>query len=50
MIGHVRLGQLDGNGDPLAEEQKYWLSLIDHLKVYFGESNKNTPVHVCEDS
>ncbi|XP_060807464.1 solute carrier family 12 member 9 isoform X3 [Amyelois transitella] len=33
VIGHVRVGQLDGNGDPLAEEHKYWLKLIDHLKV-----------------
>lgn len=33
VIGHVRIGQLDGTGDPLAEEHKYWLKLIDHLKV-----------------
>ncbi|CAH2099296.1 unnamed protein product [Euphydryas editha] len=33
VIGHVRVGQLDGSGDPLADEQKYWLKLIDHLKV-----------------
>ncbi|CAH2061012.1 unnamed protein product, partial [Iphiclides podalirius] len=33
VIGHVRIGQLDGSGDPLAAEQKYWLKLIDHLKV-----------------
>ncbi|XP_053618774.1 solute carrier family 12 member 9 isoform X2 [Plodia interpunctella] len=33
VVGHVRLGQLDGSGDPLAEEHKYWLKLIDHLKV-----------------
>ncbi|CAG5058320.1 unnamed protein product [Parnassius apollo] len=33
VIGHVRVGQLDGSGDPLAAEQKYWLKLIDHLKV-----------------
>ncbi|XP_028177842.1 solute carrier family 12 member 9-like [Ostrinia furnacalis] len=33
VLGHVRIGQLDGNGDPLAAEQKYWLKLIDHLKV-----------------
>lgn len=33
VLGHVRVGQLDSSGDPLAPEQKYWLSLIDHLKV-----------------
>ncbi|XP_026317177.1 solute carrier family 12 member 9 isoform X2 [Hyposmocoma kahamanoa] len=33
VIGHVRVGQLDGSGDPLAAEHKYWLKLIDHLKV-----------------
>ncbi|CAH0731680.1 unnamed protein product, partial [Brenthis ino] len=33
VIGHVRVGQLDGSGDPLADEHKYWLQLIDHLKV-----------------
>ncbi|KAL0809969.1 hypothetical protein ABMA28_010817 [Loxostege sticticalis] len=33
VLGHVRVGQLDGSGDPLADEQKYWLKLIDHLKV-----------------
>ncbi|XP_045539775.1 solute carrier family 12 member 9 isoform X2 [Papilio machaon] len=33
VIGHVRVGELDGSGDPLAEEHKYWLKLIDHLKV-----------------
>ncbi|XP_068624679.1 solute carrier family 12 member 9 [Battus philenor] len=33
VIGHVRVGELDGSGDPLAAEQKYWLKLIDHLKV-----------------
>ncbi|XP_072945943.1 solute carrier family 12 member 9 isoform X2 [Epargyreus clarus] len=33
VLGHVRIGQLDGTGDPLAEEQKYWLKLIDHLMV-----------------
>ncbi|RVE44919.1 hypothetical protein evm_010418 [Chilo suppressalis] len=33
VLGHVREGQLDGSGDPLAEEHKYWLKLIDHLKV-----------------
>ncbi|KAM3959930.1 LOW QUALITY PROTEIN: solute carrier family 12 member 9 [Aphomia sociella] len=33
VLGHVRIGELDGNGDPLAAEHKYWLKLIDHLKV-----------------
>ncbi|XP_013148771.1 PREDICTED: solute carrier family 12 member 9 [Papilio polytes] len=33
VVGHVRVGELDGSGDPLAEEHKYWLKLIDHLKV-----------------
>ncbi|XP_063543033.1 solute carrier family 12 member 9 [Cydia strobilella] len=33
VLGHVRVGELDGSGDPLAEEHKYWLQLIDHLKV-----------------
>ncbi|XP_045507394.1 solute carrier family 12 member 9 isoform X2 [Colias croceus] len=33
VIGHVRVGQLDGSGDPLASEHKYWLKLIDHLRV-----------------
>ncbi|XP_050685118.1 solute carrier family 12 member 9 isoform X2 [Leptidea sinapis] len=33
VIGHVRVGQLDGSGDPLALEHSYWLKLIDHLKV-----------------
>ncbi|XP_059047097.1 solute carrier family 12 member 9 [Achroia grisella] len=33
VLGHVRVGQLDGSGDPLAAEHKYWLKLIDHLKV-----------------
>lgn len=33
VVGHVRVGQLDGSGDPLAAEHKYWLKLIDHLKV-----------------
>lgn len=33
MVGHVRVGELDGSGDPLAAEHKYWLKLIDHLKV-----------------
>ncbi|GBP00487.1 Solute carrier family 12 member 9 [Eumeta japonica] len=33
VLGHVRLGQLEGNGDPLEKEHKYWMSLIDHLKV-----------------
>lgn len=33
VIGHVRVGQLEGKGDPLAFDYKYWLSLIDHLKV-----------------
>ncbi|KAJ0171172.1 hypothetical protein K1T71_013371 [Dendrolimus kikuchii] len=33
VIGHVRVGQLDGTGDPLAAEHKYWLKLIDHLRV-----------------
>ncbi|XP_038219226.1 solute carrier family 12 member 9 isoform X2 [Zerene cesonia] len=33
VIGHVRVGQLDGSGDPLAAEHKYWLKLIDHLRV-----------------
>ncbi|KAG6458835.1 hypothetical protein O3G_MSEX011076 [Manduca sexta] len=33
VVGHVRVGQLDGTGDPLASEHKYWLKLIDHLKV-----------------
>ncbi|KAG7296841.1 hypothetical protein JYU34_019697 [Plutella xylostella] len=33
VLGHVRRGRLDGSGDPLAAEYKYWLQLIDHLKV-----------------
>lgn len=33
VVGHVRVGELDGSGDPLAAEHKYWLKLIDHLKV-----------------
>ncbi|KAJ2941071.1 hypothetical protein O0L34_g13200 [Tuta absoluta] len=33
VLGHVRVGELDGSGDPLAVEHKYWLKLIDHLKV-----------------
>ncbi|CAG9135133.1 unnamed protein product [Plutella xylostella] len=33
VLGHVRRGRLDGSGDPLAAEYKYWLKLIDHLKV-----------------
>ncbi|XP_047037154.1 solute carrier family 12 member 9 isoform X1 [Helicoverpa zea] len=33
VVGHVRVGELDGAGDPLAAEHKYWLKLIDHLKV-----------------
>lgn len=33
VLGHVRTGQLDGSGDPLEAEHKYWLKLIDHLKV-----------------
>ncbi|KAI5640012.1 amino acid permease domain-containing protein [Phthorimaea operculella] len=33
VLGHVRVGELDGTGDPLAVEHKYWLKLIDHLKV-----------------
>ncbi|XP_045519144.1 solute carrier family 12 member 9 isoform X1 [Pieris brassicae] len=33
VVGHVRVGELDGSGDPLASEHKYWLKLIDHLKV-----------------
>ncbi|XP_012553255.2 solute carrier family 12 member 9 isoform X1 [Bombyx mori] len=33
VLGHVRVGRLDGAGDPLAEEHQYWLKLIDHLKV-----------------
>ncbi|XP_026731241.1 solute carrier family 12 member 9 isoform X2 [Trichoplusia ni] len=33
VVGHVRVGELDGAGDPLADEHKYWLKLIDHLKV-----------------
>ncbi|CAK1546750.1 unnamed protein product [Leptosia nina] len=33
VLGHVRVGELDGSGDPLASEHKYWLKLIDHLKV-----------------
>ncbi|XP_049881471.1 solute carrier family 12 member 9 isoform X2 [Pectinophora gossypiella] len=33
VVGHVRVGQLDGTGDPLAAEHKYWLKLIDHLRV-----------------
>ncbi|XP_075987445.1 solute carrier family 12 member 9 isoform X2 [Anticarsia gemmatalis] len=33
VLGHVRIGELDGTGDPLAAEHKYWLKLIDHLKV-----------------
>ncbi|XP_052753098.1 solute carrier family 12 member 9 [Galleria mellonella] len=32
VLGHVRVGQLDA-GDPLAAEQRYWLQLVDHLKV-----------------
>ncbi|CAG9570365.1 unnamed protein product [Danaus chrysippus] len=33
VLGHVRVGELDGSGDPLSDEHKYWLQLIDHLKV-----------------
>ncbi|CAB3258760.1 unnamed protein product [Arctia plantaginis] len=33
VVGHVRVGELCGAGDPLADEHKYWLKLIDHLKV-----------------
>ncbi|XP_041983839.1 solute carrier family 12 member 9 isoform X2 [Aricia agestis] len=33
VIGNVTVGRLNGTGDPLAEDHKYWLKLIDHLKV-----------------
>ncbi|XP_039761129.1 solute carrier family 12 member 9 isoform X1 [Pararge aegeria] len=52
VIGHVRVGQLDGSGDPLADEHKYWLKLIDHLKVKafvelcLAESIRNGAAHL----
>lgn len=33
VVGHVRVGELRGAGDPLAHEHAYWLRLVDHLKV-----------------
>ncbi|XP_055708507.1 solute carrier family 12 member 9 [Phlebotomus papatasi] len=33
VLGHVKLGDYEDNDDPTIDEYKYWLSLIDHLKV-----------------
>ncbi|GAB0098265.1 solute carrier family 12 member 9 [Sergentomyia squamirostris] len=33
VLGHVKLGDYEDNNDPTLDEYKYWLSLIDHLKV-----------------